>query len=347
MKFWQNLSQPIIGLAPMDGVTDAPFREITDIYGKPDVLFTEFVSVDALTHNPAKALVSFERHTTQTAFVAQLYGRNLEAYRIATIVACELGFDGIDINMGCPAKSIASRGAGAGLIRDPAYAQQIITTVFETANGFSRGAFSLNDTPSSLQEGVRYMRGKKEPHRLSVAISVKTRIGFDTPIIQEWVPALMESRKLAALTIHGRTLKQGYGGKAQWDEIAKASDLAHSIDPQVIVLGNGDIQSHTQAEEHARLYRVNGVLIGRRSWGNPWVFTNKTPSPAEKARAALAHAKLLVDTYPHIPFITLRKHMPWYIQGINGAAELRGKLSKINTLSELQDILQPLIEADH
>src|SRR3989338_11286748 len=218
--FWDKLSRPIVGLAPMDGVTDAPMRFITAKYGRPSVIYTEFVNVEGITRND-KLLRDLKYDEIERPIVAQIFGGNPQAYYEAAKLIVSLGFDGIDINMGCPAKKVAKRGEGAGLIKDHKLAGEIINAV---------------------KEGVEESRIKNQELR-RIPVSVKTRLGYDEPDPKWW--EFLASQELAVVAIHGRTYKQMYTGRADWEMIGKMATLINQSG--TLVLGNGDIMSLAEA----------------------------------------------------------------------------------------------------
>lgn len=225
--FWKELSKPIVGLSPMDGVTDAAFRYIVDKYGKPDILFTEFTSAEGLERGAVSLLNAFVYHQTQTPTVAQIFGANPKSFYTAAFIISELGFDGIDINMGCPDKNVAKHGGGAGLILDPKRAQEIIIETKKGVTDWSEGR-----TMEDIHMHSNIMRWIKDyqkahniiPTRRILPISVKTRIGYDKVVTEDWIKSLLEVEPVN-ISIHGRTLKQLYSGKADWEEIGKAAEI--------------------------------------------------------------------------------------------------------------------------
>ncbi|HXV82128.1 MAG TPA: tRNA-dihydrouridine synthase family protein, partial [Candidatus Binatia bacterium] len=227
MNFWQVINKPIIGLSPMDGVTDASFRFITAKHGGPDVTFTEFVNVETAFQAPHTLIKDLRYSEIERPVVAQVYGHTPEMfYKVAHIV-CELGFDGLDINMGCPAKKIAAKGGGAGLIRTPELARTIIQSARQGIEDWRDGQTlaDLGVEPDFcakidhiLPQGGRWETARE---RCLIPLSVKTRIGYDRIVVEEWMQALL-TENLAAITLHGRTLQQGYKGEADWDAIRRA-----------------------------------------------------------------------------------------------------------------------------
>jgi len=338
MADWCN--KKVIGLSPMDGVTDASFRAIIDKYGSPDVLFTEFLSVEAIVNGSINALLPFVCEKSKTPTIAQVYGLDLPSYVLATLLVLELGFDGIDINMGCPAKSIAHRGAGAGLIQNPSHAKQIIKTVQTTVLDWKNG---LRLKPDQLKptkfEWIKRNRIKRSEIG-NFPVSVKTRIGYDTSTIESWMSQLLECEPYA-ITIHGRTLKQMYKDKSDWNEIYKAVVLAKNSKTKI--LGNGDIKSVKEASVKIKKYELDGVLIGRASMGNPWIFKSIVPTAYMRLTVALEHARLFEKLTPSGNFQSLRKHFAWYSKGFDHAASVRDKLMHVNSYNEVKTILDPYL----
>ncbi len=347
--FWSTLQLPIIGLSPMDGVTDQPYRHIQKKYGKPAVVYTEFTSVEGVCHGADRLLEDFLYDETQRPIIAQIYGTTPDYFRQTAILLCELGFDGIDINMGCPAKNVAHSGAGAALIKTPKLAQEIIravqTGVHQWQNGVKSG--DCPDIRPLIWQEVQRRHALlptqyQTPH--TVPVSVKTRVGFDTPVVSEWISTLLET-DISAIALHGRTLKQHYTGEAKWELIGQAAVLCR--DAQTILLGNGDITSLSDAQEKIATYGVNGVLLGRATFGNPFVFLpHQEQTALEKAhrnaKIAIEHAQLFEESYQHeerYSFLPMRKHLGWYVGGFPHASEVRVQLFAANSSSEVRDIL--------
>lgn len=360
---WFNLvtsqRQPFIGLAPMDGISDSAFRQICAKYGQPSVLFTEFVSVDGLCHNAAALLKILRFELSQRPVVAQLFGKTPECFYQAAIAVCELGFDGVDINMGCPAPKVSAHGSGAGLIKSPKLAQQIIEAAKKGVQDWYNGA-KLENCPDFSAQFIQEIKqlaklnnqqvsqfsksgSKISTHiRRLIPVSVKTRLGYDHPIVDQWLPTIIEAQP-ALITLHGRILKQAYKGKADWQAIALAAKLAHQAG--IPLLGNGDIQNYEDAAQHIQQHQVDGVLIGRASFGNPWVFRPANErikvNIQQKAKVALEHAKLyelFFSSQEKYSFLPMRKHLAWYIKGIVGAPKVRSQLVQSNNSKDVEKI---------
>ena len=347
-SFWQNLAKPIIGLSPMDGVTDQPFRHIQKKYGNPDLVYTEFTNVEGVCHGASRLLEDFLFDQTQRPIVAQVYGTTPDFFRQTAIVLCELGFDGIDINMGCPAKNVAHAGAGAALINNPQLAQKIITEtkagVQDWLNG--KSAQDCSDIVPKIWQEVE-ARHQQLPveyqQRRNIPVTVKTRIGYDQKVAADWAKILLEVEP-AVIAFHGRTLKQQYSGQADWDEIARAAEVIHQSS-DILVFGNGDVKNLEQAQQKTNQYGVDGVLIGRASFGNPFVF-KPAADPAQQTnrfQIALEHARLFEKTYgdhPKFNFLPMRKHLGWYVKEVPFARQIRVELFQTNNANEVETILE-------
>lgn len=368
MNFWQQLEKPILALAPMDGVTDAAYRYITAKHGSPDIHFTEFTNVEGLARNAAVMLTDFIYSETERPVVAQIYGSEVESFYKIAIVVCELGFDGIDINMGCPAKKVAARGCGAGLIRTPELAKDIVRAVKQGVVDWVNGksiedlGFKLRMKKRVEEMNVARIGAARLQQRRTLPISVKTRIGYDSVVVEDWVKHLLEVEPVA-ISIHGRTLKQMYTGQADWEAIARAAELIHQTD--TLVLGNGDLNTVSDVVEKLRLSQVDGVLLGRGSMGNPWIFShkeevrnilNKTknsvlssafPSISEPDISAeqrfavlLEHARYFEQVKGRERFSAMRKHFGWYCKGMPQASLLRNRMCQTKSSEEVAQVLQ-------
>ncbi len=338
-SFWNSLPKPIIGLAPMDGVTDAAFRYITDKYGKPDVLFTEFIPVEAISRGIVKMLHAFVHHKTTTPTVAQIFGHDLKAFYKAAVVACEMGFDGVDINMGCPDKHIVARGGGAALILQPKHAQKIIAIVKKAVHDWYEGLpLDSVDLKGDIIRFISLFRQKFDIKliRKLIPVSVKTRIGYDKVVTQKWLQNLIEARP-AAISLHGRTLRQLYSEKADWNEIAKGASLCSK--ENILFFGNGDVKSAQDALQKAKDYKTDGILIGRASLGNPWIFQNKNPDQQTRFKVLIEHTKKFMQYRPDLRLFPMRKHFAWYCKGFRHSAKIRSDLMHVSSFNDLQEIL--------
>lgn len=339
--FWTILPHPLIGLSPMDGMTDHPYRQIQKRHGNPDLIFTEFVRVERLLAGETKLLRELLYDEPQRPIVAQVYGTQPTAFRQVAVLLCRLGFDGIDINMGCPSSSVADNGAGAGLIATPELAAQIIAATRSGVGDWQNGATAWNmpDLSPAVAELVEQSHARLPliyQQARPVPVSVKTRIGYACPQVNEWIPHLLDSTP-AAISLHGRTLTQAYSGHADWSEIGRAVEIASGS--ETLILGNGDVVNRADALARASDYGVDGVLIGRASYGNPSVFCAKDCVEEDESalvaeryrRLAIAREHTLfyeetLSVWPGYSFKRMHKHLGRYVRGIPGARALRRTL---------------------
>jgi tRNA-dihydrouridine synthase len=365
-SLWKNLPQPIIGLAPMDGVTDSVFRYIIATHGKPDVVFTEFTNVHDICSGRFKVLDSLRYSEVERPIIAQIYGKDPVLFYQAAHVICELGFDGLDINMGCPSKNVASSGSGAGLIRTPNLALELMDKARKGIQDWAAGQTlsEIGLKPTALQAIAQLKAGHpdstQQQERSLIPLSVKTRLGFDRNIIEEWSDCLIQGRP-EVIAIHGRTLSQMYRGQSNWEAIALAARRIrkHGIG----VLGNGDI--HTLQEATVRIQKsgVNGVLIGRGALGNPWIFQDipsvrealstgsslelKTSEPSldQKFQAMITHAQCFEAIHGPERFVRMRKHLGWYCSSFPHAAAMRAQMVRTNGSQDVMNLLQAYLTA--
>ncbi len=335
--FWGKLEKPIIGLAPMDGVTDAAFRYMVCKHSKPAVVMTEFTNVEGLARGAAQMLVAFLYSEIERPCVAQIYGVEVDSYYKCAVMLCALGFDGIDINMGCPANKVAKRGSGAALIKTPELAKELIRTCKRASKDWSEG---ITMKEAGVHENcileVEKMNAGREISRCELPISVKTRIGFDQVVAEEWIKHLLEEAP-ACITMHGRTLKQMYLGEADWDSLAKAAKLAQEAG--TIFLGNGDVKSLDDAKSKIAQYGVDGALAGRATFGNPWFFSDHKPTIEDRFAALVEHIEYF-EKLDHLPFYNIKKHLAWYLKAFEGAKELRMKLMQSHSSEEARSIIK-------
>jgi nifR3 family TIM-barrel protein len=320
-SFWTRLPKPFFVLAPMADVTDPAYRRLIAEYGKPDVTWTEFVSADGLYHtrelkrmpdeeNPLMRDLGFT--DAERPIVAQLFGANPETMAYAAKLCAQLGFDGIDINMGCPDRSIEKQGAGAAMMKHPEDAPAIIRAAQESG----------------------------------LPVSVKTRMGYTRDEMDTWVRTLL-AEKPVALTMHLRTRKEMSLVPAHWEEAHRIPALRDRYSPDTLVLGNGDVKSIAEAKEKAMAAGLDGVMIGRGIFGNPWVFAGRDPGdiPArEKLEALRTLSRYFDELRPRKSLHILKKHFKAFVNGWPGAAELRAGLMECETLAELETKLQEAID---
>ncbi len=298
--FWQQLKKPLFVLAPMANVTDCAFRQIIAKYGKPDVMWTEFVSCDGL-QSPGREniMIDLKYSEAEKPIVAQIFGSKPDNFYKTALLLQELGFDGIDINMGCPDRNVEKQNAGAAMIKNPKLAQECI-------------------------EATKKGAGK-------LPVSVKTRIGFNKNELDTWLPTLLETEP-AAITIHCRTRKEMSLVPARWEEITRAVVIRNKYDPNpnhTLILGNGDVENLMQAKQKIDETGADGVMIGRGIFGNPWLFRGITPTITEKLMVMVEHTYLFEKLLgKEKSFDIMKKHYKAYVNGFGGAKELRIRLMK-------------------
>lgn len=315
--FWDKLKKPIMTLAPMADVTDFAYREMLAKYGKPDVTFTEFVSCDGLSNKEGrKNLVKNLVYTDgQCPIVAQIFGANPQTFCETAKLLNKLGFDGIDINMGCPEKSLCQSGGGAALFNTPKLAQELIR---QTKCG-------AGDLP----------------------VSIKIRTGYGKEGLMEWLEALIEA-KPAVITVHGRTRKEMSKVPADWELMGKTVKKLrkkYAKKDLPLFIGNGDIQTLKEAKEKAKKYDLDGIMIGRTTFGNPWFFNKKMDikdiSLKRKLKVMLEHTKLYEKTTGKFrPFDLMKKHFKAYVSGFDGAKDLRIQLMQTKSAKGVEKILK-------
>ncbi len=344
----------------MDGVTDIAFRHVIATYGRPDVVFTEFTNVHDVCHSRGMAWEPLRYTERQRPIVAQLYGKHPDLFYQSAHVVSELGFDGLDINMGCPSKNVASSGSGAGLIKTPELALAIMAA---TARGLRDWANGQTLAEAGLKprivERVRQVRdAQNHPassvQRRALPLSVKTRLGYDSVVIKEWSDCLVQGQP-EVISIHGRTLKQMYRGDADWDAIADAATRIHQ--QGILVFGNGDIGSLNDAITRIRASGVDGILLGRASLGNPWIFRGKelireavrhrSPHPVHEPSVSvedrfdmiLQHARTFEHFHEARRFPRMRKHLGWYCRDFPYAAALRADMVTVHHARDVERLL--------
>jgi tRNA-dihydrouridine synthase len=359
MTFWTQLPKPVIGLSPMDGVTDSAFRLMAARHGKPDVIFTEFTHVHDVCRGPEFLLDSLCYDEEERPIVAQLYGKDPDLFYQAAHVVCELGFDGLDINMGCPSRNVASSGSGAGLIRTPALAHAIMRAAQQGIADWTGGqTLEAAGVKAARVDAVHRLNGRRHSVasrvRSPIPLSVKTRLGYDEVIVDRWIEHLLLEAP-AVISLHGRTLQQMYKGEADWAAIGRAAQLVRGSG--TLLFGNGDVQSLQEVVRRVRESRVDGVLVGRAALGAPWFFREKEVardharttdswnaaawSPPLNARfeMLLAHARQFEAHWGPHQFRRMRKHLGWYCKGFPRAAALRARMFLVSSAAEVEAVL--------
>ncbi len=330
-SFWNDLKKPLFVLAPMADVTDAAYRKLIAETAKPDVTWTEFVSADGLYHTrELKKMLDTENPLmrdllyteAEHPIVAQLFSSKPEMMEYAAKLCAELGFDGVDINMGCPDKSIEKQGSGAAMIKSP----EIAKVVYEAA---CRGV------AAAVKEGMS-----------PIPVSIKTRIGYNKESLDEWIPALLEM-KLPVLTVHLRTRKEMSKVAAHWEVMPKIIELRNKISPETLIIGNGDVENLEDAQKKVEESGADGAMLGRAIFGNPWLFSGRnaaeiTAAERLNALAQLAHGFEAIT--PPKSFSIFKKHIKAFVSGFDGAAEFRAKLFEAENADQISDIVKTALE---
>ncbi len=326
-NFWNDIKSPVLALAPMEDVTDTSFRELVAHVSDPGclhVLFTEFTAVDGMNHPVGKQRVSERLVVSPTErallkekgikLVAQIWGKKPEVFhKITREITGEYDFDGLDINMGCPVKNVVKQGACSALIDQPELAKEIILATKEATH---------------------------------LPVSVKTRTGIRKHDTERWIPQLLETRP-AAITLHGRTQKQQSDGLADWNEIAKAAALRNELAPEIPVLGNGDVMSYVQAVNYILQYGLDGVMIGRGIFHDPWFFNplQEERSMEEKLELLMFHTRLFEKNWGGVKnFNILKRFYKIYTNGFPGASRMRAELMSANSFDEVYQMVGTQIE---
>lgn len=321
-NFWDEIQKPIFALAPMEDVTDTSFREIVARLADPkylSILYTEFTSVDGMNHPVGKIRVGERLIVSESErqllkqknikLIAQIWGKKPELFhKIATEITSEYDFDGLDINMGCPVKNVVKNGCCSALINEPSLAKEIVLATKEATH---------------------------------LPVSVKTRTGIKTHDTESWIANLLET-KPAAIILHGRTQKQQSDGLADWDEIAKGARMRDQINPETKFLGNGDVMSVAQGEALCQKYQLDGIMVGRGIFHNPWFFNPSytLTSKTEKLQQLLLHTQLFEKSWGNQKNINiLNRFYKIYTNDFPGAAKLRADLMEAKTFEEVYRIV--------
>jgi nifR3 family TIM-barrel protein len=311
-SFWDTLPRPFFVLAPLANVTDASFRRLIAKYSKPngpDIMWTEFVSADGLAKGHREVLMrDLVFDESERPIVAQFFTATPEYMEAAAALAQELGFDGIDINMGCPDKAIEKQGAGAKMILNPQNARAVVEAA-------KRGAPNL-------------------------PVSVKTRLGYNKDILEEWLPEILKVEPVA-LTLHARTRKEMSKVPARWERVKRAVEIRNELGSSTLILGNGDVLDIEDARNKVEEAGADGAMLGRAVFGKPWLFSGKPqPELKERLQIAIEHTKLFEELLGDIKsFQLMKKHFKAYVEGFTGAKELRMRLMETKTASEVEQII--------
>jgi nifR3 family TIM-barrel protein len=317
-NFWIALNKPIFILAPMEDVTDTVLRQVIARYGKPAVFFTEFTNVEGMFSKGERLVNQRLRYTeAERPLVAQIWGTHPENFFKAAKKLIDMGFDGIDLNMGCPASGVAQKGACSGLINNRPLAKEIIDATKAGAAGI-------------------------------IPVSIKTRLGFRTTDF-EWINFVLE-QKPDVLTVHARTVAEMSKVPAHWDKLKIVVDMRNTLQSTTLIIGNGDLKSLGDAKQKVAEAGADGAMIGRGIFENPYLFSEHVilsdKTPQEKMHLLLEHMQLWQDTWGNTKhFPTLRKFFKVYANGFPGAQELRMQLMETQNAEETERIVASFLHA--
>ena len=360
LGFWNKIKKPFLAMAPMADVTDAAFRRMFVKYSKYEVVdifddkgeikkefsnknkdgdyvtWTEFVSADGLCLAPEEGrkrlMRAFDFIEAERPIVAQIFGSNPDHIEKAVAMIRDLGFDGVDINMGCPDRSVEKQKAGAALIKNPELAKEIILSA---------------------------KRGAKSKER-EIPVSVKTRLGYNKDELEKWLPKILEAEP-ALVTIHARTRKEMSLVPARWERVKRAveirDEVQRNLKEKTLIAGNGDVTSCEDAYEKIKESGADGAMVGRGIFGNPWFFSTGIPvslrsdlkipkrsdlfpTVEEKLNALVEHTRLFEKLCEYKNFAVMKKHYKAYCHGFDGAKELRIKLMEAESGEEVEEIVE-------
>lgn len=313
MDSLKRLPRPFFVLAPMDDVTDTVLRQLIAECAVPDLFFTEFVNVDGLQSRGRKRLMHKLAFTSkETPLIAQIWGRTPANYEKVAAELVAMGFAGIDINMGCPDKSIIKNGCCSALINNRDLAAEVIAAV---------------------------KKGSKD----CVPVSVKLRTGWNE-VDFTW-PEYILRQNISMLTVHGRTTKELSKVPARWEDIGHIRELRDKIAPQTLIVGNGDVVSRAHGESLAAQYGLDGIMIGRAIFSDPYIFAKESPWPSatESARLLLfkKHIELFAETYQNRErnWESLKRMAKVYIHGSQNASIVRDRLVRCKSIDEMLETI--------
>ena len=318
-NIWNLLAsqkQPFFVLAPMDDVTDTVFRQIVQAHAPADLMMTEFANADGWCSPGREAIATRLKHVaSEKPLIAQIWGINPEHYKQMASDIVSMGYDGVDINMGCPVKDMIKRGACSALIENHELAAEIITATREGVDG-------------------------------KIPVSVKTRIGFNEIQTEDWLGFLL-GQKLDAILVHGRTKKDMSRVPANWDEVAKVVQMKNDISPETIIVGNGDVMSLGQGCELAETSGVDGIMIGRGIFQNFFVFAEDQPSKDLPMMLQILreHVVLHQKTWEDAKFEPLKKFVKMYVNGFRYASDVRNHLMLTKSHTELLAQIDLLLDS--
>lgn len=313
---WDELPKPLIYLAPMSGVTNKAYRQMVKRFHS-DLLFPEFISVYAMHYGSHRTLQMLEFDEEERPIIAQIFGAEPEYFYEAAQRLVQLGFDGVDINFGCPAPKVAKNGGGCALLGDLGLSREVIQATLDGVGG-------------------------------KIPVSVKTRVSYKNTHVRDFCKQIADM-PLAAICIHGRPFEKPYLSAADLDCIKEAKELV-----PFIVIASGNAHTPEAAQYTLNYSGADGVALARGTFGRPWVGKQikdyietgsyAEPTIKEKIEVMLDHARLAGQMNTNRPFVEIRKVLAWYITNIPYAASYRKQLVRVNTIEEIEHIVQGLLE---
>ncbi len=325
-SFWKSNSGPVFALAPMEDVTDTVFREVILGISDPrllNILYTEFTNVDGMNHPVGRSKVGQRLIVSETEkqllaetgvkLVAQVWGSDPEIFsRVVKEISESRVFDGIDVNMGCPDKNVVKSGSCSALIGKPELAKEILLATIEAT---------------------------------SLPVSVKTRTGLREHITESWIGQLLEVNP-AAIILHGRTQKQMSDGEADWNQIGLAANLRNQAKSQTAIIGNGDIFTYEKGREFSKKFGLDGIMVGRGIFHNPWFFQSEQQAKTrqQKIELMISHINLFRHQWEGKKSLyTIKRYLKIYANGFEGAVRFRGKLMQCKSYDDLLSLAKTLM----
>lgn len=327
-NFWLQLKKPILALAPMEGVTDVAFRTLCREQGA-DVVYTEFLPAEAIAHGALTVLKKMEHRDDERPVICQIFGKTPEAFTAAAIKVQAMGFDGLDLNFGCPARKVVNHGSGVALLREPQYARRLVEAALEKITI----PLSIKVRTSIRKESKEFAPGTQER---STALDLVEAI---------------QGLPIAAIMVHGRNYEQGHQGQIDTEMIRAVKEKFSGI-----VLANGGITKPEDVKTMLESTGADGVGIARGTWGQPWIFSQARQylesgkydaiEPQQLASVIRRHASLLMEYKDQRGLLEFRKHFARYITGFPGAAHLRAEAVRVESLEDVDRIINRIIHRE-
>ncbi|MFH0951757.1 MAG: tRNA-dihydrouridine synthase [Patescibacteria group bacterium] len=324
-NIWDKLTKPIIALAPMAGITDSAFRQLCRQYGA-DVIYTEFISANALCHASAKTLTKLKFDHKEQPLICQLFGSDPKMLSGAAKIVTQLGFSGVDINFGCPAYKVVNHGGGVSLMRQPKLCRDLIEAV-------------INSTKLPVSIKIRSSIGLLDDNGKKTNKSISALDLFKE----------IKDLPVSCIMIHARSYEQPFDGQPDTAMVKELRKIYSGV-----LLANGGVYAPADTRQLLKETNADGIGIARGCRGAPWFFKQikdylttgkyQVMSFSDIKKVAIAHAELIVKNKGEASLREMRKHLAWYVRGVPGAAKLRSRLVRINSLSEIQSILDSASE---